>query len=577
MLLYDDVQYIIQPDPQQKRLIPLAALKVNDEFLEHLQSNPENITIQFGSTCKILSNKEEFEFTITPEKKSVAVDYIRMDDSNSNSLEICGRLSHMLEMKGKMGKQLSYKLKNKYESERNNRTSIVLNSEQISNIKKQNSRIKNKTRLYEAPVKSKLRSTSPLQATGGLDLKKRIIHMLAPKPMKLANLCKMLKIKETEPELKNILETISTKNTANEFKLNPELYKEVDLQTWHTWDHNQRNQAIENARKAFEEMNLPPSAPEWNKLTQKKAMNISAPVIQPVNQLVANNDTNQRKVNSITSEKRATKQIMSQLKSRNKRANASTAKAVKTKRNEIIPIANHSVAQQAQTQAQTEQQKKNIEEMNALANSIISNHQETTTKSKTDKRPTINKRNVIGKTTSGLKDIDRLPKIKKKSLSQIKKEMAESSQNEQEEDISSLSAVIPPRKLTNKRKRMDSSLNPNPKSKITLQPIEPLVISEPISTFNDYNNMIEKYNKHQQELQKLDKSMKDISESYNKRRRDLKKFDSSDLLERKLYTEFKEKAQELTLIKKHYNTIYSNLQTIKEKLDVAKENLINSI
>jgi len=89
--------------------------------------------------------------------------------------------------------------------------------------------------------------------------------------------------------------------------------------------------------------------------------------------------------------------------------------------------------------------------------------------------------------------------------------------------------------------------------------------------------MIEKYNKHQQELQKLDKSMKDISESYNKRRRDLMKFDNTDLLERKLYTEFKEKAQELLIIKNQYNNIYNNLQKVKEKLEIAKENLINSI
>lgn len=71
--------------------------------------------------------------------------------------------------------------------------------------------------------------------------------------------------------------------------------------------------------------------------------------------------------------------------------------------------------------------------------------------------------------------------------------------------------------------------------------------------------------------------MKDISESYNKRRRDLMKFDNTDLLERKLYTEFKEKAQELLLIKNQYNNIYNNLQKVKEKLETAKENLINSI
>jgi len=51
MLLNENVQYIIQSDVDQRRLIPLASLKVNDEFLEKLQSNPENITIQFGSTC----------------------------------------------------------------------------------------------------------------------------------------------------------------------------------------------------------------------------------------------------------------------------------------------------------------------------------------------------------------------------------------------------------------------------------------------------------------------------------------------------------------------------------------------
>jgi len=545
MLLNENVQYIIQSDIDQRRLIPLASLKVNDEFLEKLQSNPENITIQFGSTCKIISNKQEFEFTMEKEEDRVAVDYVR-NNEDTNTLEICGRLSHTLKMKGKMRQQLSEKIRNKYmETEKNNKTSIVLDSTQISSIKKPNTRIKAKNRLYDGTSKSKLSSTSPIQVTGGLDLRKRIIHMLAPKPMKLINLSKMLKIKETEPELISILNNISTKSSTNEYKLNPDIYKEVEFQTWHTWDHNQRSQAIENGKKAFEEINLPSSAPEWNKLVQKKAINISAPVIQPVNSLISNNnDTTQRKINPAAAEKRATKQLMSQMKARNKRANASTAKAVKVKRNDNIPIANHSVQQaqaQAQAQAQTQPQapqaqndKKNMEEMNALANSIIGNNQNST-EVEADKKPLPNKRAAIGKSNSAIKEIDRLPKIKKKSLSEMKKQMAESSRNEKEEDINSLSAP-PQRKLTNKRKRMESASNPNPKSKITaIQNIEPIVISEPISTFTEYNNMIEKYNKHQQELQKLDKSMKSISESYNKRRLDLKKYDNSDLLERKFF------------------------------------------
>jgi len=243
---------------------------------------------------------------------------------------------------------------------------------------------------------------------------------------------------------------ISTKNQANEYKLNSDVYKEVEFQTWHTWDHNQRSQAIENGKKAFEEINLPSSAPEWNKLVQKKALNISAPVIQPVNSHISNaNDTNQRKINPIATEKRATKQLMSQMKSRNKKANPSTVKAVKVKRNDNIPIANHSV-QQAQAE------KRNMEELNALANSIIANSQETT-ESEVEKKPSTNKRSVIGKSNSTLKEIDRLPKIKKKSLAEMKKQMAESSQNEKEEDINSLSAPV--LKLTNKRKRMDSASN----------------------------------------------------------------------------------------------------------------------
>jgi len=472
-------------------------------------------------------------------------------------------------MKKNMTQQLSDKIRNRYmETEKSNRSSIVLDSQQISNIKKQNSRLKNKTRLYDGPTKSKIRSTSPIQA-GGLDLRKRVVHMLAPKPMKLVNLSKMLKIKETEPELINILENISTKNATNEYKLKPDIYKEVELQTWHTWDHNQRNQAIENAKKAFEEINLPPSAPEWNKLNQKKTINISAPV-QPVNTNI--NDTTQRKINPIASEKRATKQFMSQIKnSRNKRANASTAKVAKVKRNDNIPIANHSV-QQSQSQTQAIEQKKNIEEMN----SSIANHQETS-ESDVDKKSVVVKRNPLPKSNKDMDRLSNLPRIKKKSLSQMKKQMSESIQNEKEEDINSLSAP-PPRKLTVKRKRIDSTTNQNPKSKIpVIQNIEPLIVSEPISTFNEYNNIIEKYNKHQQELQKLDRNMKDISESYNKRRRDLMKFDNTDLLERKLYTEFKEKAQELLLIKNQYNNIYNNLQKVKEKLETAKENLINSI
>jgi len=65
MLLYEDVQYIIKSDVEQRRLIPLASLKVNDEFLEKLQSNPENMTIQFGSTCvskKIIYNEIKISF-----------------------------------------------------------------------------------------------------------------------------------------------------------------------------------------------------------------------------------------------------------------------------------------------------------------------------------------------------------------------------------------------------------------------------------------------------------------------------------------------------------------------------------
>jgi len=57
------------------------------------------------------------------EENRVAVDYVRRNDIKSNSLEICGRLTHTLKMKKNMTQQLSDKIRNKYiETEKNNRT-----------------------------------------------------------------------------------------------------------------------------------------------------------------------------------------------------------------------------------------------------------------------------------------------------------------------------------------------------------------------------------------------------------------------------------------------------------------------
>lgn len=71
---------------------------------------------------KIISNKQEFEFTMEKEEDRVAVDYVR-NNEDTNTLEICGRLSHTLKMKGKMRQQLSEKIRNKYmETEKNNKT-----------------------------------------------------------------------------------------------------------------------------------------------------------------------------------------------------------------------------------------------------------------------------------------------------------------------------------------------------------------------------------------------------------------------------------------------------------------------
>jgi len=60
------------------------------------------------------------------EENRVEVDYVQRNNLNSNSLEICGRLSHTLKMKKKMSQQFTDKIRNKYmESEKNNKTYVT--------------------------------------------------------------------------------------------------------------------------------------------------------------------------------------------------------------------------------------------------------------------------------------------------------------------------------------------------------------------------------------------------------------------------------------------------------------------
>ncbi|KAJ3342792.1 serine/threonine-protein kinase M1 [Gonapodya sp. JEL0774] len=116
-----------------------------------------------------------------------------------------------------------------------------------------------------SPIPSGASTPSMLWFTN--DLRERIIHILAVKPLSLEELARAVNI--SRDRMSFALPQLATLSQSKH-ELLPALYKELRIFEWPKYDGREREAVLTRARNAFETLRLPPSAPEWGRLVDPK-------------------------------------------------------------------------------------------------------------------------------------------------------------------------------------------------------------------------------------------------------------------------------------------------------------------
>ncbi|KAK9767652.1 hypothetical protein K7432_002376 [Basidiobolus ranarum] len=198
----------------------VMALKLSEDFLKSLQNQTNGpIKIQFGADQKITIGSVPFGFDKVDELQRVQI-YKR--DSESSELDLVGEMSHRLAVQRKIPEK---------------------------------PRPRNRTRL--ATVDSqKLGTHLSLESTNGsnsnieqgIALRTRILHMLALKSMAQAQIA--MAVKKPKDELVRTLIQVGTVS-GGIWSLKPELYSEVQIESWELYTPEQREIVARNVQESL--------------------------------------------------------------------------------------------------------------------------------------------------------------------------------------------------------------------------------------------------------------------------------------------------------------------------------------
>ncbi|KAL7749989.1 hypothetical protein RI367_004504 [Sorochytrium milnesiophthora] len=133
-----------------------------------------------------------------------------------------------------------------------------------------------------APAELAARASGPTMSRG---LKRRMLQLLACKPLAVRDIVKRLNAKEDETQA--VLDQIAQPLGNQLYELRPVFYKDVKIYDW-TYDAHERRTVIDRARQAFTSLRLSASSPIWRILDAPAAPPAVAAAGEPTS--VSNKD-----------------------------------------------------------------------------------------------------------------------------------------------------------------------------------------------------------------------------------------------------------------------------------------------
>lgn len=252
----------------------------------HGQAQPK-LSVCFGDTPAIIIEGRTFPFTMTKDTAYTQIYKRRSADSLTSVSEV----SHKANMTPMLSSDYKSRVKARAEEAEREKKSrkIALIDNPLgpsSNMKNSRPLNSNSKRSNGSPTTGAMHSPVIVSSPGNdvtrapsisSSLRERVIQLLALKSFKLSLLANM--VKASEKDLMRMIRKVAT-STGDTWTLKPDIYKEIKIWDWNRYDTKEKEEVANNARRAFDTLKLPMSAPERLRL-EKPAPPIRAPKPKP--------------------------------------------------------------------------------------------------------------------------------------------------------------------------------------------------------------------------------------------------------------------------------------------------------
>ncbi|KAJ3204265.1 hypothetical protein HDU67_009689 [Dinochytrium kinnereticum] len=136
----------------------------------------------------------------------------------------------------------------------------------LSTVTSSSSSSSSTTKPSTSATTSTTRPKTTVTVETEMALRKKLVHLMAPKPIALADILKKLGY-GVEERVVEMLPLISKTQSNGQLTLRHQTYKEVHPYTWTPYTFKDRELVVQNARIAFSLLKIPQDAPEWKNLS----------------------------------------------------------------------------------------------------------------------------------------------------------------------------------------------------------------------------------------------------------------------------------------------------------------------
>ncbi|KAG2176405.1 hypothetical protein INT43_005639 [Umbelopsis isabellina] len=274
------------------------SMRLNREALAYLEELTEKSTtkgqaqpklsIRFGDNPVIMIEGRSFPFSMAKDTAHTQI-YKRR---STTTLQPLAEITHKANMTPVLSSDYKSRVKARAEeAERekksrkialidnpiNTSSSSMKNSRAIATTTKRTPTSQSSGVIHSPVIVSSTGSEVSRSTSSSSSLRERVIQLLALKPFKLSLLANM--VKASEKDLLRMIKKMAT-NSGDTWTLRPDIYKEVKIWDWSRYDTKEKEEVANNARRAFDALKVPLTAPERLRL-EKPAPPVRPPKPKP--------------------------------------------------------------------------------------------------------------------------------------------------------------------------------------------------------------------------------------------------------------------------------------------------------